>query len=232
MTRSHGRHLGLVRGGRSRRLRPVLQAGNGISATWRARLDEHLGTLIVEPMADRAARLMDSAGAVYGIQALAALVRLLPEREAHPRLYEQLAVILDAFEEPVLAASLVARFEVRPAGGSRLRPRPRRLRRHRLQRRSGVRLAAKRDGQSRAPQASPISSVCCRCRRSCGTRPRSIIPRCRTSRPPSVSPDTSSPATCSIRGALECPRRARRSSPGSSVSTPRRPRLERLGRGL
>jgi len=113
MTRSHGRHLGLVRGGRSRRLRPVLQPGNGINATWRARLDEHLGTLSVEPMADRAARLMDSAGAVYGIQAMAALVRLLPEREAHPRLYEHLSVTLDAFEAPVLAAALVARFEVR-----------------------------------------------------------------------------------------------------------------------
>src|SRR6185295_17075742 len=113
MTRSHGRHLGLVRGGRSRRLRPVLQPGNGINASWRARLDEHLGTLSVEPMADRAARLMDSAGAVYGIQAMAALVRLLPEREAHPRLYEHLSVTLDAFEAPVLAAALVARFEVR-----------------------------------------------------------------------------------------------------------------------
>jgi DNA repair protein RecO (recombination protein O) len=113
MTRSHGRHLGLVRGGRSRRLRPVLQAGNGVSATWRARLDEHLGTLIVEPTADRAARLMESAGAIYGIQAMAALVRLLPEREAHARLYEHLAAILDAFEDPVVAAALVARFEVR-----------------------------------------------------------------------------------------------------------------------
>jgi DNA repair protein RecO (recombination protein O) len=113
MTRAHGRHLGLVRGGRSRRLRPVLQPGNGITATWRARLDEHLGTLTVEPVADRAARLMDSAGAIYGIQAMAALVRLLPEREAHPRLYDRLAAILDAFEDPVIAAALVARFEVR-----------------------------------------------------------------------------------------------------------------------
>ncbi|MGD9868923.1 MAG: DNA repair protein RecO, partial [Hyphomicrobiales bacterium] len=43
LTRDHGRHLGLVRGGRSRRLRPVLQAGNLLSAEWRARLAEHLG---------------------------------------------------------------------------------------------------------------------------------------------------------------------------------------------
>src|SRR6266536_2053001 len=49
MTRAHGRHLGLVRGGASSRLRPVLQPGNRVSSTWRARLDEHLGHYVVEP---------------------------------------------------------------------------------------------------------------------------------------------------------------------------------------
>jgi DNA repair protein RecO (recombination protein O) len=113
MTRAHGRHLGLVRGGRSRRLRPVLQAGNGVLATWRARLDEHLGTLTVEPAVDRAAAVMADAGAIYGIQVLAALARLLPEREAHPRLYDHVAAILDAFGDPIVAAALIARFELR-----------------------------------------------------------------------------------------------------------------------
>ena len=61
MTRAHGRHLGLVRGGRSRKQQPVLQAGNRSSLTWRARLDEHLGTFQVEPMDFNAARLLDSA---------------------------------------------------------------------------------------------------------------------------------------------------------------------------
>ena len=42
MTRAHGRHLGVVRGGRSRRLQPALQAGNAVSLSWRARLDEQL----------------------------------------------------------------------------------------------------------------------------------------------------------------------------------------------
>ena len=48
MTRAHGRHLGLVYGGAGRRMRPVLQPGNRVTATWRARLDEHLGTYAVE----------------------------------------------------------------------------------------------------------------------------------------------------------------------------------------
>ena len=50
MTRGHGRHLGLVRGGRSRKLQPVLQPGNRVELVWRARLDEHLGTFNVEPL--------------------------------------------------------------------------------------------------------------------------------------------------------------------------------------
>ena len=39
LTREHGRHLGLVRGGAGSRMRPVLQPGNRVNATWRARLD-------------------------------------------------------------------------------------------------------------------------------------------------------------------------------------------------
>jgi DNA repair protein RecO (recombination protein O) len=113
MTPAHGRHLGLVRGGRSRRLQPVLQPGNSVTATWRARLDEHLGTFAVEPTAQRAARLIEGAAGLYGIQVLAGLLRLLPERDPHPRLYEGLAAILDWFDRPAVAAGLLVRFELK-----------------------------------------------------------------------------------------------------------------------
>ena len=43
LTQGHGRCLGLVRGGRSRTMRPVLQAGNHVACVWRARLEEHAG---------------------------------------------------------------------------------------------------------------------------------------------------------------------------------------------
>ncbi len=112
MTRTRGRHLGMIRGGRSRTLQPVLQPGNRVEATWRARLDEHLGEFRVEPVLLRAARLMESATAVYGVQALAALLRLLPEREPHPHLFEALDVILDHLEEPAAAGELFIRFEL------------------------------------------------------------------------------------------------------------------------
>lgn len=112
MTREHGRHLGLVRGGRSRRQQPVLQPGNRVDLTWRARLDEHLGNFAVEPLELAAGRLMESALAIHGIQLLAAHLRLVAERDPHPRLFEALAVIVDTLGEPVLASELMVRFEL------------------------------------------------------------------------------------------------------------------------
>src|SRR4249920_2066931 len=77
MTREHGRHLGLVRGGSGSRLRPVLQPGNRVNATWRARLDEHLGHYTVEGIDLGAAAFFADAHAVYGVTHLGALCRLL-----------------------------------------------------------------------------------------------------------------------------------------------------------
>ncbi|MEM7653757.1 MAG: DNA repair protein RecO, partial [Pseudomonadota bacterium] len=42
-TREHGRHAGLVRGGTSRKVAGMLQPGNEVAVTWRARLEDHLG---------------------------------------------------------------------------------------------------------------------------------------------------------------------------------------------
>jgi DNA repair protein RecO (recombination protein O) len=112
MTPGHGRHLGLVRGGRSRRMQPVLQPGNRLDLTWRARLDQHLGTFHVEPLELNAARFMADAAAINGLQMLAAHLRLLPERDAHAGLYEALTVILSHLDEPLAAGQLLVRFEV------------------------------------------------------------------------------------------------------------------------
>ncbi len=112
MTAGHGRHLGLVRGGRSRKQQPLLQPGNSVSATWRARLDEHLGNFTLEPISQRAARLMESPAGLYGIQILGALIRLLPERDPHPQVHSALAAILDWLEHPVAGGALIVRFEV------------------------------------------------------------------------------------------------------------------------
>ena len=112
MTREHGRHLGLVRGGRSRRRRAELQAGNGVDLTWRARLDEHLGHYAVEPVTLRAANLMQDRLALSGLQLLAAHLRLLPERDPHRRLYDAALVVLDGLDEPENAGRLMVLFEM------------------------------------------------------------------------------------------------------------------------
>jgi len=112
MTPMRGRHLGLVRGGVSRRIKPYLQPGNSVRATWRARLDEHLGNYTIEGTVLRADRLMASAVASYCMQTLAALLRLLPERDQHLALYDALSLIVDHLDEPSLAAPLLVRFEL------------------------------------------------------------------------------------------------------------------------
>lgn len=113
MTPGHGRHLGLVRGGRSRRQQPILQLGNSVVATWRARLDEHLGTYALEPTTQRAARLMEHPTGLYGIQVLGGLTRLLPERDPHPDIYAVLTAIVDWLDDPVAGGAMVAHFELR-----------------------------------------------------------------------------------------------------------------------
>jgi DNA repair protein RecO (recombination protein O) len=100
MTHAHGRHLGLVRSGSGARLRGILQPGNAVRATWRARLDEHLGLYLVEGTMLRAARFMTAAHALHGVTHLAALCRLLAEREPHGGIYEDLQAILRRWRRP------------------------------------------------------------------------------------------------------------------------------------
>ncbi|HYM30162.1 MAG TPA: DNA repair protein RecO [Candidatus Cybelea sp.] len=100
LTRDHGRHAGLVRGGASRRLKGVLQAGNEVSASWRGRLAEHLGTLTIELRAAHAASLMEDSMRLSALVSACALVEAtLPEREPHPGLFQGLAVLLQSLHE-------------------------------------------------------------------------------------------------------------------------------------
>ncbi|GJD50981.1 DNA repair protein RecO [Methylobacterium crusticola] len=112
MTAAHGRHLGLVHGGRSRRMQPVLQPGNLVRAVWRARLDDSLGSFAVEPLETAAARLMGSRLALYGLGHAAGLMRLLPERDPHPALYAAARVLIEHLHDPALAPALMVRFEL------------------------------------------------------------------------------------------------------------------------
>jgi DNA repair protein RecO (recombination protein O) len=112
MTKAHGRHMGLVRGGAGRALRATLQPGNEVEAVWRARLDQQLGAFAVEPSRMRAASLIDAAHALHGLSFLCALLRLLPEREPHPALYDMARAIVDVLGAKSPAPALFARFEI------------------------------------------------------------------------------------------------------------------------
>jgi DNA repair protein RecO (recombination protein O) len=99
LTREHGRHLGLVRGGQPPRLRAVLQPGNEVAAVWRGRLSEHLGTIACELVRPHAARLLGDAGRLAGLAAAAALVSAtLPEREPHADVFAAFASLLEALD--------------------------------------------------------------------------------------------------------------------------------------
>jgi len=111
LTLEHGRHLGLVRGGRSRRIRPLLQPGNLVGVTWRARLSEHLGGFNVEMMEAHGARALDDAAALSAIGTMAGLVKLLPERDPHPELYAATLHVLRSFGEPDIWPVLLVHWE-------------------------------------------------------------------------------------------------------------------------
>jgi DNA repair protein RecO (recombination protein O) len=94
LTREHGRCLGLVRGGRSRQMRPVLQPGNRLAVVWRARIEEHLGNFSIEPLSVAAGFIIEHAPRLACVATIAELSRLLPEREPHPRVHAAADVVI------------------------------------------------------------------------------------------------------------------------------------------
>ena len=99
-TESHGRHAGVVRGGTSRKIAPILQPGAQLDLTWRARLEEHLGAFTVEPVRSRAAQMMADRETLAALNAATALLAFsLPEREAHPALYRRTQALFDMIGE-------------------------------------------------------------------------------------------------------------------------------------
>jgi DNA repair protein RecO (recombination protein O) len=111
-TRQNGRARGLVKGGRSRRIRPLLQTGNGLQVEWRARLDDQLGVYTVELKEATASRVLDDELSLAGVTALAALLQVLPERDPHPRLFDAASACLNAAGEDGFPEALV-HFELR-----------------------------------------------------------------------------------------------------------------------
>ncbi|MBY8976373.1 DNA repair protein RecO [Rhodobacteraceae bacterium NNCM2] len=97
LTEGQGRYSGLVRGGASAKMTPVLQPGAQLSLEWQARLADHLGAFKVEPVRSRAGTLMGSRARLAAFNSMAALLlAFVPEREPDRALYEMSVDLADA----------------------------------------------------------------------------------------------------------------------------------------
>jgi DNA repair protein RecO (recombination protein O) len=115
LTPSDGIQAGYVRGGRSRRLRPVLLPGNLVQAEYRARTGEQLAQLSVELTHSRAPLLAEALPAAAVDWGCALTAATLPEGQAYPHLYEALDGLLSAVEAAPTAkgwAAALVRYEL------------------------------------------------------------------------------------------------------------------------
>lgn len=95
-TQDHGRHVGLLRGGSSRKVAAALQPGSQLTLEWRARLVENLGVFTIEPVKVRSAQLFKDRLALSALTSICALLtRILPERQPSTRFYHQTIEFLD-----------------------------------------------------------------------------------------------------------------------------------------
>ena len=112
-TVDHGRHAGIVRGGTSRKIAPILQPGAQLDVSWRARLEDHLGSYTIEPLRSRAAAALADRMSLAGLNAVTALLAFaLSEREANARLYKQSEQLLDLLGQNEIWPLAYLRFEM------------------------------------------------------------------------------------------------------------------------
>jgi len=112
LTRDKGRHMGLVRGGRSRTMRPVLQAGNLVHVVWRARLEDHLGAFTVDPHRMVVAGIIDDIHRLAALTTITTLANLLPEREPHPRIYDASLLLIEHLQDDAIWPAVLVKWEM------------------------------------------------------------------------------------------------------------------------
>ncbi len=100
LTETYGRACGYVHGARGAKLRGALQQGNLVNVQWSARTSENLGAFKVEEIRSSGALLAhDSLKLAALLSACSLCDAALPEREAHPGLFEGLKALLNLMNE-------------------------------------------------------------------------------------------------------------------------------------
>jgi len=113
LTKAHGRHLGLVRGARSKTRAPALQPGSLVDVKWRGRLEEHLGTFTVEPRKIHAHSILSEPLELSALSSACALAEaVLPERETHLSVYEGLLIFLETLTDRAVWPAVLVKWEV------------------------------------------------------------------------------------------------------------------------
>ncbi|MGY9047622.1 DNA repair protein RecO [Puniceibacterium antarcticum] len=112
-TPTRGRHAGVLRGATSRKIAPSLQPGAQLDLSWRARLEDQLGSFTVEPQRSRAALAMTDRLSLAGLNAVVSLLAFcLPDREAHLALYQRTESLLDLLGQPDIWPLAYLRWEM------------------------------------------------------------------------------------------------------------------------
>ena len=100
-TPDHGKSSGVVRGGQSKKLRPFLQIGAQLDLTWKARLEEHLGSFQVELIRSRTANVINNRLLLAGMLSSASLInKFLPIGQVYKEFYESSENLFDLLQFP------------------------------------------------------------------------------------------------------------------------------------
>jgi DNA repair protein RecO (recombination protein O) len=109
----HGRYLGVVKGGASRKFAPILQVGAQLDLTWKARLQDHLGSFKVELVRARTVHAMSDRILAAGLMSVSTILsRVLPERQAYDNFYRTTEDLLDLLNQPNIWPMAYLRWEL------------------------------------------------------------------------------------------------------------------------
>ena len=112
LTRRNGKYAAHVAGAASRRMKPFLQAGARVTAQFRARTSDQLGSAALEPAGEGPAALFDDPVALAGLSSAASVAAgALPEREPHPGAFLGFEAFISALAAPDIWPAVYVRFE-------------------------------------------------------------------------------------------------------------------------